>query len=149
MAYTHIAHDCQVGSHAVFVNHATLGGHVIVEDHVGIGGGGTAIHQFCHIGQHAFIGGCAKVEQDIPPFMLGDGHPAKIRIFNKIGLERNGFNAEQLSVIKRIFKIFYRDGMNRQQAIAELKKGDISGSKETKAFIAFAESTERGLAGGS
>ena len=81
--------------------------------------------------------------------MLGDGHPAKIRIFNKIGLERNGFNPEQLTVIKRIFKIFYRDGFNRQQALAELKKGDIAGSEETKAFIAFAESTERGLAGGS
>lgn len=149
LAYCHVGHCCKIGNHLIASNGATFAGHVIVEDHVGIGGGGTAIHQFCHIGQHAFIGGCAKVEQDIPPFMLGDGHPAKIRVFNKIGLERNGFNSEQLSVIKRIFKIFYRDGYNRQQALAELKKGDISGSEETKAFIAFAESTERGLAGGS
>ncbi len=149
LAYCHVGHCCKIGNHLIASNGATFAGHVVVEDHVGIGGGGTAIHQFCHIGQHAFIGGCAKVEQDIPPYMLGDGHPAKIRIFNKIGLERNGFSPEQLSVIKRIFKIFYRDGLNRQQALAELKNGDIADSKEAKAFIAFAESSERGLAGGS
>ncbi len=149
LAYCHVGHCCKIGNHLIASNGATFAGHVIVEDHVGIGGGGTAIHQFCHIGQHAFIGGCAKVEQDIPPFMLGDGHPAKVRIFNKIGLERNGFNPEQLSVIKRIFKIFYRDGLNRQQALAELKNGDIANSEEAKVFIAFTESSERGLAGGS
>lgn len=149
LAYCHVGHCCKIGNHLIASNGATIAGHVIVEDHVGIGGGGTAIHQFCHIGQHSFIGGCAKVEQDIPPFMLGDGHPAKIRIFNKIGLERSGFNSEQLSVIKRIFKIFYRDGLNRQQALEELKNGDIANCEEARVFIEFTESSERGLAGGS
>jgi len=149
LAYCHVGHCCKIGNHLIASNGATFAGHVIVEDHVGVGGGGTAIHQFCHIGQYSFIGGCAKVEQDIPPYMLGDGHPAKIRMFNKVGLERSGFDSEQLAVIKRIFKIFYRDGLNRQQALAALKEGDVANRDEAKAFIAFAESSERGLAGGS
>lgn len=149
LAYCHVGHCCKIGNHLIASNGATFAGHVIVEDHVGVGGGGTAIHQFCHIGQYSFIGGCAKVEQDIPPFMLGDGHPAKIRMFNKVGLERGGFTSEQLSVIKRVFKIFYRDGLNRQQALAALKEGEIANQEEAKIFVAFAESSERGLAGGS
>lgn len=149
LAYCHVGHCCKIGNHLIASNGATFAGHVVVEDHVGIGGGGTAIHQFCHVGQYSFIGGCAKVEQDIPPYMLGDGHPAKIRMFNKIGLERSGFDSEQLSVIKRIFRIFYRDGLNRQQAIRTVKEGELGDREEAKAFIKFAESSERGLASGS
>lgn len=149
LAYCHVGHCCKIGNHLIASNGATFAGHVVVEDHVGIGGGGTAIHQFCHIGQHAFIGGCAKVEQDIPPFMLGDGHPAKIRMFNKVGLERNGFDAAQVTLIKRIFRLFYREGFNRQQAIAALRDSDFSSSLEARIFLEFAENSERGLAGGS
>ncbi len=149
LAYCHVGHCCKIGNHLIASNGATFAGHVIVEDHVGVGGGGTAIHQFCHIGQHSFIGGCAKVEQDIPPFMLGDGHPAKVRMFNKVGLERSGFDAEQIRTVKRIFRTFYRDGLNRQQAIAALKEGEFADTPEARVFIEFAESSERGLAGGS
>ncbi|MDE0767755.1 MAG: acyl-ACP--UDP-N-acetylglucosamine O-acyltransferase [Opitutaceae bacterium] len=149
LAYCHVGHCCKIGNHLIASNGATFAGHVVVEDHVGIGGGGTAIHQFCHIGQYSFIGGCAKVEQDIPPFMLGDGHPAKIRMFNKVGLERSGFDANQIQVIKQLFKLFYRQGLNRQQAIEAIKSSDIAEKEEVKTFVAFAESSERGLAGGS
>jgi UDP-N-acetylglucosamine acyltransferase len=149
LAYCHVGHCCKIGNHLIASNGATFAGHVVVEDHVGIGGGGTAIHQFCHIGQYSFIGGCAKVEQDIPPFMLGDGHPAKIRMFNKVGLERSGFDVNQLQVIKQLFKLFYRQGLNRQQAIEAIKSSDISDKEEVRTFVAFAESSERGLAGGS
>ncbi len=149
LAYCHVGHCCKIGNHLIASNGATFAGHVIVGDHVGIGGGGTAIHQFCHIGEYSFIGGCAKVEQDIPPFMLGDGHPAKIRMFNKVGLERSGFDAEQLRVIKYLFRTFYREGLNRQQAIDAVKSGDMADQEEAKNFIAFAESSERGLAAGS
>ncbi|MGY8693763.1 MAG: acyl-ACP--UDP-N-acetylglucosamine O-acyltransferase [Verrucomicrobiia bacterium] len=149
LAYCHVGHCCKIGNHLIASNGATFAGHVVVEDHVGIGGGGTAIHQFCHIGQYSFIGGCAKVEQDIPPFMLGDGHPAKIRMYNKVGLERSGFDVNQLQVIKQLFKLFYRQGLNRQQAIEAIKSSDISDKEEVRTFVAFAESSERGLAGGS
>ena len=149
LAYCHVGHCCKIGNHLIASNGATFAGHVVVEDHVGIGGGGTAIHQFCHIGQYSFIGGCSKVEQDIPPFMLGDGHPAKIRMFNKVGLERSGFDSRQIQGIKQLFKLFYREGLNRQQAIEAIKGSEIADREEVKTFIAFAESSERGLAGGS
>lgn len=149
LAYCHVGHCCKLGNHVVASNGVALAGHVLVEDHVGIGGGGTAIHQFCHIGQRSFIGGCSKVEQDIPPFMLGDGNPAKIRMFNKVGLERGGFGPRQIATVKFLFKSFYREGLNRQQAIDRVKCSEFSTTPEAKAYVAFAEASERGLAGGS
>jgi len=149
LAYCHVGHACQIGNHLIASNGVAFAGHVIVGDHVGIGGGGTAIHQFCHIGRHAFIGGCAKVEQDVAPFMLGDGHPAKIRMFNKVGLERAGFDEAQLRVVKFLFKTFYREGLNRIQAIDAVKSSDFSDSSEARDFVRFVEESERGLAGGT
>lgn len=149
LAYCHVGHCCNIGNHLIASNGVAFAGHVIVEDHVGIGGGGTAIHQFCHIGQRSFIGGCSKIEQDIPPFMLGDGNPGKIRMFNKVGLERSGFTAEQISVVKFLFRTFYREGNNRQQAVATVECSQYSNTEEAKAYLAFVESTERGLTGGS
>ena len=89
LAYSHIAHDCIVGDHVIFSNNGTLAGHVEVGHHAIIGGL-TAIHQFCRIGDFALTGGCSKIVQDVPPFMIADGNPAKIRSYNKVGLERYG-----------------------------------------------------------
>ena len=148
LAYCHVGHCCKIGNHLVASNGATFAGHVVVEDHVGVGGGGTAIHQFCRIGQHSFIGGCSKVEQDIPPFMLGDGNPARIRMFNKVGLERSGFSPEQIAIVKFLFKSFYRDGLNRKQAIEFVEASEYADREEAKAYLAFARASERGLTGG-
>src|ERR1043166_3774987 len=93
LAYAHIAHDCVVGDHVIFSNNGTLAGHVIVEDHA-IVGGLAAVHQFCRVGKMSIIGGCAKVVQDVPPFMIVDGHPGETRGVNKVGLERKGVSAE-------------------------------------------------------
>jgi len=90
LAYCHIAHDCTVGGDVIFSNNGTLAGHVTVEDHV-ILGGLTAVHQFCRLGRHAMTGGCSKIVQDVPPFMLADGNPARIRDIDKVGMERHGF----------------------------------------------------------
>lgn len=149
LAYCHVGHDCIIGNHLIASNGATFGGHVTVEDHVIVGGGGTAFHQFCQIGQYSFTGGCAKVEQDIPPFMLGDGHPAKVRTFNKVGLERQGFTPGQLSAVKFIFKAFYWKGLNRQQAAELVKSSEYADTDEAKHFIGFVENSQRGLAGGT
>ena len=149
LAYCHVGHCCKIGNHLIASNGATFAGHVVVEDHVGVGGGGTAIHQFCHIGKYAFIGGCNKVEQDIPPFMLGDGHPTKIRMFNKVGLERGGFDKDQMATVKFLFKTFYREGLNRLQAIEAVEKSEFAQTAEAQHFLAFAKRSERGLAGGS
>ena len=109
LAYTHIAHDCRVGSHIVMSNVGTLAGHVIVEDHAIIGGL-AAVHQFCRIGRMAIIGGCSKVVQDVPPFMLADGNPAETKALNKVGLERNGVSEDSQAALKKAFKILFRDG---------------------------------------
>ena len=149
LAYSHVGHDCKLGNRIIASNGVAFAGHVIVGDHANIGGGGTAIHQFCQIGEYSFIGGCSKVEQDIPPFMLGDGHPAKIRMFNKVGLERAGFDQARLSTVKFLFKTFYREGLNRQQAVQLAQDSDYANTSEVKSFLAFVESSQRGLAGGS
>ena len=91
LAYSHVAHDCMVGDGVIFSNNGTIGGHVEVEDYAVIGGL-TAVHQYCRIGRHAITGGCSKIVQDVPPFMIADGNPARVRGINQVGLERHGFD---------------------------------------------------------
>src|SRR4051812_2946173 len=100
LAYCHIAHECTLGNHIVMSNVATLAGHIVVEDFA-IVGGLAAVHQFCRIGKMSIIGGCSKVVQDVPPFMLADGNPAETRTINKIGMERNGVSDEVQNAMKQ------------------------------------------------
>jgi len=147
LAYCHVGHGCRIGRHLVASNGAALAGHVVVEDYVGIGGGGVAVHQFCRLGERSFIGGCSKVEQDVPPFMLADGNPARIRSYNKVGLRRQGFDDAQFAAVKAIFRAFYREGLNRNQAIERVRSGPHADAPEAVRFLAFAESGTRGLTG--
>ena len=107
LAYSHIGHDCTVGNSVIFSNNGTLAGHVEVGDNA-IMGGLTAVHQFCRIGRFAITGGCSKIVQDVPPFMIADGNPAEIRGVNLVGLERNGFSPEKVKLIKKAFRLIYR-----------------------------------------
>src|ERR1051325_159433 len=100
LAYSHIAHDCVVGSHTIMSNYTGLAGHVIIEDHVVIGAYG-GVHQFCRIGAFAMFSACSKLVQDLPPFFIADGSPATVRSINKVGLERHGFTPEQLDRVKQ------------------------------------------------
>lgn len=143
LAYAHIAHDCQVGDQVIFSNNGTLAGHVIVEDHVVIGGL-TAVHQFCRIGRHAITGGCSKIVQDIPPYMIADGNPAEIRGINKVGLERRGFSEQALRSIREAYKILYRSDLNTQPAVEKLE-AEFPGSSEISHLIAFIRGSERGI----
>lgn len=147
LCYTHIAHDCVFGSHIVASNNATFAGHVVVEDHVVVGGFG-GVHQFCRVGHRAMVGAVSKVVQDVPPFMIVDGNPAVVRTFNKVGLERAGFSREQLDRVKLVFKTLYRSGMNRTQALEQLRSHGDGNSEEVAAVIRFAENSERGLCAG-
>src|ERR1043166_1341023 len=121
LAYTHIAHDCCVGNHVIMSNVGTLAGHVIVEDSA-IVGGLAAVHQFVRIGKISMIGGCSKVVQDIPPFMIADGHPAEIRSINKEGLKRNGVSEEAQTHVRNAYKILYRSGLNTGAAIERMRQ---------------------------
>ncbi len=148
LAYTHIAHDCTVGNHVVMSNNATLAGHIKMGSHV-VMGGLSAAHQFCHIGDHAMIGGMSRVSLDVPPFMIVEGSPAVVRAINKVGLERAGFSPGQLERVKTIFRIFFRDGLNRAQALEKLRANGNAIEPEVAAFITFAEHSERGLMSGA
>ena len=148
LAYSHIAHDCIVGDHCVMSNGTMLAGHVIVEDHVIIGGYG-GVHQFCRLGAYAMLSATAKLVQDLPPFFIADGTPAIVRAYNKVGLERNGHTPEQLDRVKQIFRILYRDGLNRTQAIEKIAAHPDASSAEFQRVIAFAAKSTRGLTPGA
>src|SRR5213595_904920 len=143
LAYSHIAHDCVVRDGVVFSNNGTLAGHVQVGDHAVIGGL-TAVHQFCHIGRFAITGGCSKIVQDVPPFMIADGNPAEVRGINQVGLERAGFSPEKIKPIKEAFRLIYRSKYNRRQAIKAMQK-ELPQTEEIIELIQFIEKSERGI----
>ena len=144
LAYTHIAHDCQVGSHCVFSNNATLAGHVEVGDHV-ILSGFVGVHQFCRIGAHAFVGMGAFVNGDVPPYVLvaqdGYGRPRGI---NAEGLKRRGFDANRIAAIKRAYRTLYTSGAKLDEARAQLAEL-ARDSDDVRALLEFVESGERPL----
>lgn len=144
LAYCHIAHDCVVGSHIIMSNYAGLAGHVTVEDHVIVGAYG-GVHQFCRLGAYSMLSACSKLVLDLPPYCIVDGNPSTVRSFNKVGLERNGFTAEQLGRVKTVYRILFRDGLNRTQALEKLSAHAEAGSPEFQRMIVFAQKSERGL----
>ena len=143
LAYSHIAHDCIVGNNVIFSNNGTLAGHVEVRDHAVIGGL-TAIHQFCRVGRHAITGGCSKIVQDVPPFMIADGNPAVVRGINSVGLERAGFSAETLRALKEAYRLLYRSNLNVKQAVEAIRK-EIPGNAEVEELCIFVETSQRGI----
>jgi UDP-N-acetylglucosamine acyltransferase len=143
LAYSHIGHDCTVGDSVVFSNNGTLAGHVEVGDHA-IMGGLTAVHQFCRVGRYAITGGCSKIVQDVPPFMIADGNPAKVRGINLVGLERSGFPPEKVKEIKEAFRLIYRSKLNTRQAIEAIRQ-DLPASDEINQILEFIEQSERGI----
>lgn len=144
LAYTHVAHDCQVGNHCVFSNNATLAGHVTVGDHV-ILSGFVGVHQFCRIGAHAFIGMGAFVNGDVPPFVMvaqeGYGRPRGI---NAEGLKRRGFGPERIAAIKRAYRALYLGSGSLDEARARLAELAAQ-SDDVRAFLEFVDSGERPL----
>ena len=143
LAYSHVAHDCVVGDHVIFSNNGTLAGHVVVEDYAIIGGL-AAVHQFCRIGAHAITGGCTKIVQDVPPFMIADGNPAVIRGVNKVGLERRGFTDGDLRALREAYKVLFRDQLNTKQAVERILKqsGQVPVIQQ---LVAFVNASERGI----
>jgi UDP-N-acetylglucosamine acyltransferase len=143
LAYSHVAHDCTVGDSVIFSNNGTLAGHVEVGSNAVIGGL-TAVHQFCRIGRLAMTGGCSKIVQDVPPFMMADGNPAKVRGVNQEGMKRAGFNEESIRQIKEAFRIIYRAKLNLQPAIERI--GDsLPSSPEINELLEFLRTSQRGI----
>ncbi len=132
-----------MGDHVVFSNNGTLAGHVQVGDYA-VMGGLTAVHQFCRIGRFAITGGCSKIVQDVPPFMIADGNPAEIRGVNLIGLERKNYPPERVKFIKEAFRLIYRSKYNTRQAIEAMQK-ELPKTEEIAELIQFIELSERGI----
>ena len=141
MAYVHIAHDCQVGNHIVFSNNATLAGHVVIGDHV-ILSGFSGVHQFCRIGEHAFIGMGCLVNGDVPPFVIMANEYGRPRGINTEGLKRRGFSPERIAGIRRAYKVLYMSGLQLSEARDELTR-IAAESPDVATMIAFLEQAQR------
>ena len=120
MAYVHVAHDCQIGSHTIMANGATLGGHVHVGDWVFLGGL-SGVHQFVRIGAHAMTGFQTRLSQDLPPYVTAADNPAVPHGINSEGLKRRGFDAETINLLRRAYKMLYRDGLTTAESVSALE----------------------------
>ncbi|PID28782.1 MAG: acyl-[acyl-carrier-protein]--UDP-N-acetylglucosamine O-acyltransferase [Candidatus Cloacimonadota bacterium] len=146
MAYTHVAHNCRLGNNIILANAVNLAGHVHIDDFAIIGGM-TAVHQFVKIGAYAFVGGKSGAKKDVPPYTRGEGMPYEVVGINSVGLQRRGFSEEVIADIKKIYRLFYRSGLNVTQAIDEAEKStDLS--PEIICFIDFVKNSERGICRG-
>ena len=143
MAYSHIAHDCVIGNNCVMANNATLAGHVTLEDSAVLGGL-TAVHQFVRLGRLSIVGGCSKVVQDIPPFAMCDGHPAKVIRTNLIGLRRVELPTETISMLNKAFKILFFSGLAKTHALERIVN-EIPSCPEIDHLLFFLKTTERGI----
>ena len=143
MTYVHLAHDCHVGDDVVIANATQCAGHVTIHDRA-ILSGLNAVHQFVTIGTYAFVGGGSRVNQDIPPYVKAVGNPMELYGLNSVGLQRAGFPGDTVAALKRAYRLFFNSDLNLSQAL-ERARSDLPTSPEVERFIAFVESSERGV----
>ena len=145
MAYVHVAHDCQVGSNTIFGPHATLGGHVAVEDYANISAG-SAVHQFCRVGRHGFVGGYSVVTKDALPYGRTIGsRPARIFGVNRIGLLRKGFSEATIVQLRRAFRYLLQSKLNTTRALAQIQRDASLSAPEVRYLVDFIRSSQRGV----
>lgn len=142
MAYSHIAHDCVVGSNVIMPNGATLAGHVHVADFA-ILGAFSAIHQFCKVGRYAFVSGLTGISKDVPPFMMAAGGRANLYGLNVVGLERRGFTKEEIATLKRAYRILFRSSLSLQEALQMIEE-QLEGD-HVRELVEFIRASERGI----
>lgn len=143
MAYSHIAHDCKLGKNIVLSNNATLAGHITIGDHATVGGL-VAIHQFVRVGNYAFIGGKSAVVKDIPPYMIAAGDRATLHGLNQVGLKRQGFSRNTLTMLKKVYRLMFRIGLTQNEAI-ERVAAEVEQIPEVITLVNFIKTSERGI----
>ncbi|MBX2848445.1 MAG: acyl-ACP--UDP-N-acetylglucosamine O-acyltransferase [Acidiferrobacterales bacterium] len=143
MAYCHVAHDCRLGSSIMFANSVCLAGHVHLGDHV-VMSGYSLVHQFCRVGHHAFMGPSAVAIQDVPPYTLAAGNRAITHGINVKGLRRRGLESEDITQLKRAYKIIYRSGFTLKNAMLEIEEREFS-SEHVKYLTDFIQGSQRGV----
>ena len=144
MSYVHLGHDCHFGDHVIVSNSSQFAGHVTVEDKAIISGL-CAFHQFVRIGRFAFIGGCSRVAQDVPPYLRAVGNPMKLYGLNSVGLRRNGFSDETLLELKRAYRLLFRSDLNLSQAVERGRAELAVDVPEVRNMLDFVESSARGV----
>ena len=144
MYYAHVAHNCRLGHHVILANSANLAGHVRVDDWA-IVGGVTPVHQFVKIGAHVMIGGGSRVPLDIAPYLKAAGSPLRVIGINKIGLQRRGFAPEAIAEIGRMYRLFFRSNLLKEEAMSRIR-AELSPLPEIEYFLRFVQEAERGLA---
>jgi UDP-N-acetylglucosamine acyltransferase len=144
LAYSHVAHDCQLGNDILMVNNATIAGHVVIDDYV-ILGAFTAVHQFCHVGAYSFLARATEISKDIPPYMLVKGLPGYPCGLNLVGLKRRGFSDEAIRSLKQAYKLMYRQGLAFEEIIQKLTVLSEKCS-EVGLILEFIQSSQRGIA---
>jgi UDP-N-acetylglucosamine acyltransferase len=143
MAYAHVGHDCFIGDKVLLANGVQLAGHVTIEERVSVGGM-VPVHQFCSIGQHAFIGGGFRVVQDVPPFILAAGEPLTYKGLNIVGLRRRNFSQETIAALRKCYRFIYQSKLNTSQAIEKIST-EMEPTAEIKAVLEFIQKSERGV----
>ena len=143
MAQTHVAHDCQVGSHVIFANAATLAGHVVVEEGATIGAF-SGVHQFCRVGEHAYVGGYSVITQDALPYVLTVGNRAKSFGINVVGLERKNFPPQTVQALRQAYRILFRSRLTLDEALDRLQN-EFAGQIEVGRMVAFIRGSKRGV----
>jgi len=144
MAYAHVAHDCIVGDGNVFANNAGIAGHVTVGSHTTIGAL-TTIHQFCQMGDYSFAGMNSSINMDVPAFIKVASNPARVVGLNSVGMERGGIDQEIISILKKAYKIVYRQELNLKEAIKKIEALNSEEIKEVQNFVSSLKSSERGI----
>lgn len=142
MAYSHVAHDCKVGSNTILVNNASLAGHVSVDDYATIGAF-VGIHQYCNIGAYSFTT-AAMIGKDVPPYVMVTGNTAAVCGLNTVGLKRQGFTSETITMLRRAYNLLFRQGLNVKDALVELEKMLLD-CPEVQLFIDAINNSNRGL----
>ncbi len=144
MAYVHVAHDCRLGDHIIMANAASLAGHITIGDHSVIGGL-TGILQFVRVGEYVMVGGCCAIGQDIPPFTFAaGGYRAHLYGLNTVGLQRHGFSADRIALLRKAFDLLFREGHRTAEAI-RLAKKEFKGQADVAKILTFMEGTKRGI----
>jgi UDP-N-acetylglucosamine acyltransferase len=143
MAYAHIAHDCIVGNNTIFANNATLAGHVTIDDYA-ILGGFTGVHQFCRIGSYSFSAISSVIVKDVPPYVLVSGNTAKPSGLNREGLKRHGFDTDTINLLRKAYKVIYRDGLILKDALEVLTDLSVESDK-VDLMRSFIAASERGI----
>ena len=143
MAYSHVAHDCLIGDHVVLANSAALAGHIIIEDRA-IVGGLVGIHQFVRVGTLAFIGGCSRVIQDVPPYATCVGYPAKVFGLNREGLRRAGVSSEARQLLHQAFRTLFHSKLSMSHALERVAK-DVDHRPELQHLLTFIRQSKRGV----